>query len=180
MLSGIPQGSILGLTLFTIFINDLPDCVQSLVKIFADDTKMYNNSENAQVLQRDLDALQEWSNKWQLFFNTTKCKVIHVGKKNAQFKYKMDAGTGVDDISELQVCDNEKDLGVIFDNKLSFDLHIQTAINKANSRIGIIRRSFDFLDKEIFLNLYKSLVRPCMEYGNVIWSPYLKSTKKSH
>ena len=75
---------------------------------------------------------------------------MHIGEKNAQFKYKMDAGTGADDISELQVCDNEKDLGVIFYNKLSFDLHIQTAINKANSRIGIIWRSFDFLDKDIF------------------------------
>ena len=75
--SGIPQGSILGPILFLIFINDLPDCVDSICTIFADDTKNYNSSEEHDVMQRDVNALQNWSNLWQLFFNSGKCKCIY-------------------------------------------------------------------------------------------------------
>ena len=71
-------------------------------------------------------------------------------------------------------CDEEKDIGVIFDKYLSFDAHIQNSINKANSMIGIIRRTFTFIDREFLTNLYKSLVRPYLEYGNIVWFPQLK------
>ena len=67
--SGIPQGSILGPILFTIFINDLPDLVNSLCKIFADDTKCYNHSSKHQILQDDLLSLESWTIKWQLFYH---------------------------------------------------------------------------------------------------------------
>ena len=84
VLSGIPQGSILGPILFTMFINDLPDCVDSTCKIFADDTKLYNNPSKSSVLQNDLDNLQHWSEKWNLYFNAKKCKVLHIGKNNPE------------------------------------------------------------------------------------------------
>ena len=74
---------------------------------------------------------------------------------------------------KLSECQEENDLGVIFDNKLSFDQHIQKKINKANQVLGIIKRTFSFLDKDTFLRLYKSLVRPHLEYANVIWNPHL-------
>ena len=69
----------------------------------------------------------------------------------------------------IEKCKEEKDLGVIFDGKLSFDKHIHEAISKANQILGIRKRSFTYMDKEIFLNLYKSMVRPHLEYGNTIW-----------
>ena len=78
--SGIPQGSILGPVLFTIFINDLPDEVNSFCKNFADDTKIYDKSTNYNRLQENLNRLQNWSDKWNLYFNIEKCKVLHVGK----------------------------------------------------------------------------------------------------
>ena len=65
-------------------------------------------------------------------------------------------------------------MGVIFDGKLSFDAHIQNCISKANRILGIIKRSFSYLDKELFLLIYKSMVRPHLEYANSIWSPKLK------
>ena len=68
----------------------------------------------------------------------------------------------------------KKDLGVTFDNGFSFDVHIQSCINKANKMIGIIKRTFTFLDKGIFSDLYEALVRPHLVCSNVIWSPYLK------
>jgi len=74
--SGIPQGSVLGPLLIICFINDMPEVVHSSIKMFADDTQIFrtvNNSEQAQLLQDDLDALEEWSNLWQLRYNAEKC-----------------------------------------------------------------------------------------------------------
>ena len=89
VLSGIPQGSILGPILFTIFINDLPEIVQSTCKVFADDTKVYNTSQNKDIIQNDLGKLHEWSDIWQLYFNTSKCKVLHIGRNNPNHDYSM-------------------------------------------------------------------------------------------
>ena len=169
VLSGIPQGSILGPVLFTIFINDLPEGILNKCKIFADDTKLYGTPENKEDIQRDLIKLQEWSDKWNLRYNVEKCKVLHIGQNNPEEIYMM----GSDD-KILSTCDNEKDLGVTFDKDLSFDVHIQNATKKANRALGLIRRAFDFLDKDMFIKLYKALVRPHLEYGNLIWHPRLK------
>ena len=74
----------------------------------------------------------------------------------------------------IKVLENEKDIGVIIDNKLSFEQHISDKINKANSIVGIIRRSFKYLTHGIFTRLFKALVRPHLEYANAVWNPYLK------
>ena len=74
----------------------------------------------------------------------------------------------------LQKCEEEKDLHVIFDKDLSFDTHIQKNINKANQMIGLIKRTFSYLNKDTFFKLYKAMARPHLEYGNVIWYPRLK------
>lgn len=171
VLSGIPQGSILGPVLFTIFINDLPDCVQSSCKIFADDTKIYGKTDNSQCLQDDIDRMQRWTEVWNLYFNAEKCKVLHLGKNNPCNNYTMTLnGT----TTNIMTCNEEKDLGVTFDKALTFDPHIQNSINKANKMVGLIKRTFTFLDRDTFNKLYKALVRPHLEYGNIIWYPYLK------
>ena len=82
VLSGIPQGSILGPILFTIFINDLPTDISSNCNIFADDTKIFNIEGNCDIIQHDLNRMQEWSSKWLLYFNADKCKVLHIGRSN--------------------------------------------------------------------------------------------------
>ena len=157
--------------LFTIFINDLPDSIQSYCKVFADDTKIYNTSDNSTTMQQDIYSLQEWSEKWNLYFNVDKCKVLHIGRNNPCLDYKMNVN---DSTCKVKECKEEKDLGVTFDDNLSFDNHINNCINKANKMIGLIRRSFSFLDKDIFCKLYKALVRPHVEYANSVWHPYLK------
>ena len=84
----------------------------------------------------------------------------------------------------LQATTEECDLGVLFERDLKFSKHISTKINKANSILALIKRSFEFMDKYLFLKLYTALVRPHVEFANVIWYPYLKkdrkSSKKSH
>lgn len=169
VVSGIPQGSILGPLLFIIFINDLPECVNSLCKIFADDTKIYSSSDNQKLLQDDLLALLDWSRKWQLKFNIDKCSILHIGKDDSN-RYYMDESHN----NELKQTTKEKDVGVTFDTNLKFDTHISTIVKKANQLAGLVRRSFTFLDKFTFLKLYKSIVRPHLEYANVIWHPGLK------
>ncbi|MCP3849730.1 MAG: hypothetical protein GY694_05770, partial [Gammaproteobacteria bacterium] len=173
--SGIPQGSVLGPVLFTIFINDLPEHVNSLCKIFADDTKIYNICENFKILQGDLEALQFWSEKWQLFFNIDKCVCLHFGRKNPKVDYTI---TCKGRSQALQESNEEKDLGVTFDTKLKFDQHINTVINKANKVLGLIKRNFKCMNKFTLITLYKSLVRPILEYGQPVWAPFLKRQTK--
>ena len=85
VLSGIPQGSVLGPLLFILFINDLPDCIKSFIKIFADDLKIIANSTDTDTIENDLKNLEKWEKKWLLEFNIDKCKVLHLnfnGKRN--------------------------------------------------------------------------------------------------
>ena len=128
---------------------------------------MYNTPINHDIIQEDINKLLQWSNTWNLYFNVSKCKVLHMGKNNPKHIYTMDQGNTQVNVTE---CSEEKDLGVIFDAELKFDTHIQTAINKANKIIGIIRRTFSYLDNDSFKRFYKAVVRPHLEYGNIIWS----------
>ena len=72
--------------------------------------------------------------------------------------------------SNIQQVTEEKDLGIIIDNKLKFKQHINLQTKKANQRLGMIKRSFDFMDKDMFLTVFKSIVRPHLEYGSSVWS----------
>ena len=92
MLSGIPQGSVLGPILFVVFINDLPDMIRSTAHIVANDTKVYRKSSSDNdwaKLQADLKRLVEWSEKWQLQFNADKSNVLYLGRNNKCLAYKM-------------------------------------------------------------------------------------------
>lgn len=72
----------------------------------------------------------------------------------------------------------EKDLGIQFQSNLKFDQHISTIVNKANQLLGLIKRSFCYMDKSLFLKLYKSLIRPHLDYGNSVWYPVTKKNKQ--
>ncbi|MCU7801386.1 MAG: reverse transcriptase family protein, partial [gamma proteobacterium symbiont of Lucinoma myriamae] len=170
--SGIPQGSVLGPTLFLIYINDLPDVVHSVVKLFADDAKIFsvvNNPQQALVLQTDIYNLVRWSIVWLLKFHHQKCKHMHFGRENDFSTYFMDRNN-----EAIITVSEEKDLGVTIDNQLKFVTHIHNSIKVANRNLGIIKRTFSYIDKDIFLNLYKSLVRPHLEYGSCVWTVMYK------
>ena len=124
--------------------------VRNFCQLFADDAKLYcsvdlRNEESNKSLQTDLDALVDWSDKWQLPFNIGKCKCLHIGICNPCWKYKM-SGRSLEDVDE------EKDLGVIIDKDLKFHRQSAAAIKKANSSLGIIKKSFTFLDEETFFS----------------------------
>ena len=113
----------------------------------------------------------------QMRFHPAKCRTIHLGKHNPNTKYTLP----IDDetLHEIAQTAEEKDLGGTIDDKLIFSRHIQIQVNKANSAVGLIRHTFKHLDKESFLYLYKSLVRPHLEYASVIWSPKMKKHQDS-
>ena len=175
--SGVPQGSVLGPILFLIFINDLPLEVISPVSLFADDTKIFTriasdlNQKKLQgeygsdVLQKDLDNIDEWANKWKMEFNVSKCKIMHLGNSNPGHTYTMGG-------ANLTATTEEKDLGVIFDDRLEFDKHIRGMVNRANRILGMIKAGFACMDKEIFKLVYPVLVRPLLEYCVQVWTPY--------
>ncbi len=172
--SGVPQGSVIGPILFIIFINDMPNQITNFISLFADDAKLYGKSSTQaqrRGLQDDLNTLQQWSDTWKLSFNPNKCTALHLGRNNLQQNYVMLSPSGAVTL-ENTTC--EKDLGVLIDNELTFDNHISTAVKKANTKLAMIRRTFTFMDKKMLTQLYTSLVRPILEYGNVIWSPHLQ------
>ena len=168
--SGIPQGSVLGPSLFVIYINDLPESIQSKYRIFADDTKVYSEGEGGGnvKLQRDIDALQEWSDRWQIQFNVDKCAVMHLGKNNLKKDYSMSINN---ETQSLVKSEAEKDLGVVVDDNLKFSKHIEGITQKANQILGVLRRNFKNINRKTFVMLYKVLVKSKLEYGNVIWNP---------
>ena len=175
VMSGIPQGSVLGPILFVIFINDMPKVVTSMCQLFADDAKIFrgiSSKDDVALLQGDLDNLSEWSEKWQLAFNVGKCKSLHIGSRNTHHKYRMN-GKGLEHIEE------EKDLGVLIDEKLDFHRQAAAAIKKAKRVLGLVKRTFLNLDATTLPLLFTSLVRSHLEYGNVIWGPFSKGDIKA-
>ena len=88
--SGVPQGTILGPTLFLLYVNDIPNVVSSSIKLFADDTKIYreiNNAEDTLALQSDLDCLENWTRSWQVKFNPQKCEAMRITYKQDKSKH---------------------------------------------------------------------------------------------
>jgi len=174
VLSGVPQGSVLGPILFILFINDLPCTTHSDSYLFADDTKVLKRvtcREDALQLQKDLDNMQEWSEKWLLMFHPQKCKVLSIGyHHNIMYAHRYTLCG-----EQLEHVFNEKDLGVTIDTDLRFEEHIHMKIKKANSMMGIIRRVFSYLDPDMFRTLYCALVRSHLEYAQAVWSPRYKN-----
>ena len=100
-------------------------------------------------------------------FNEDKCKVIHFGRHNPNYSYLMNN-------TELNTVDKERDLGVTFDPNLSFVDHVADITKRANMKLGMIKRSFRFLKTKGLMKLYKAIVRPTLEYCNVVYSPNFK------
>ena len=168
--SGVPQGSVLGPTLFVVYINDIDDNICSHILKFADDTKIFGpvaTEEQISVLQQDLEKVFKWSQEWQMLFNEAKCKCLHIGHRNQHHVYTI----GEHNIEETV---EDRDLGVLVTETLSPSHHIAKIVRKANQIVGMIRRTYEDRSKSNLVPLYKSLVRPHLEYCVQAWRPYLQ------
>src|SRR5215469_15369369 len=100
-------------------------------------------------------------------FNADKCKIIHFGSRNEGNNYFIEG-------SILQAASEEKDLGVTVDKTLKFSKQCAEAVKRANNMLGYIARNFEYKPKNVILLLYKSLVRPHLEYAVQLWNPFLE------
>ena len=170
VVSGVPQGSVLGPLLFLVYINDLDIGISSKVSKFADDTKIacaVQGEKDNYRIQRDLDRLIAWADRWQMEFNSKKCQVMHLGKDNTNFNYEMEG-------CWLEAVEEGKDLGVVIDRTMKFSKQCLEARNRANRILGFINRNVSYKSKEVVRSLYNSYVRPHLEYCIQAWSPHYR------
>ena len=172
--SGVPQGSVLGPVLFLIYINDLPDTTVAIMKLFADDAKIYRSIstvEHEQEVQVSVDQSETWAKIWEMFFNLKKCKHLHIGSRYQPTTYTMKSGQ---EQIEIEKVSNEKKSGCYHGPGIKVQWAYKNQINKANRNLGIVFITFTYMDKEMFLNLYKSIARPHLEYAATVCTPLFK------
>lgn len=170
--SGVPQGSILGPLLFILYINDIGKCFKNTkFLVYADDLKAYRSIqsvEDCRLFQQDLDRLTDYCLNNKLHLSLSKCNCINFTKNKIviNFKYSLH-DTALSNVSTV------KDLGVLIDDKLSLNQHVEKIVNKAFRMYGfVMRSSSEFKRVSTYLYLYKTLVRSQLEYAVPIWNPF--------
>lgn len=165
--SGVPQGSVLGPLLFLLYVNDLPGMLSSDCRLFADDSLLFNSRANKAILQQDLEILEKFAADWQLRFNVAKCAVITIGECNSVIDYFLCD-------SRLTNVNTHPYLGIELQHNLKWDHHYDKIISKANRSLGMLRRVLKDADTKTRQVAFLSLVRPVLEFGCLVWDPYLK------
>ena len=181
VISGVPQGSILGPLLFLIYVNDLPEVILSTkVLLFADDVKCYScirSVNDSMCMQDDLIRLAQWSTTWNLPFNVEKCSVLSVQsrRRHSQFAFSYHVNDTL-----LARKTALTDLGVMLTADLSWRDHYELIIAKSYKVLGLLRRVFSSVRcpqaKKV---LYISLVRSKLLYCSPLWRPHLLSDIKA-
>ena len=168
--SGVPQGTCLGGPFFTVFVGDIDEAIRAFLRKFADDTKAaraIESQDDAKCFQEDIDSLVEWARKWAMVFNQEKCKVMHLGRSNPKYTYSMN-GVALNETHE------EKDLGIWVDSSLKPSMQCEVAAKSANRILGLINKSFHYRTKNTLVPLFKTLVRPKLEFSAAAWNPWLE------
>ena len=169
---GVPQGSTLGPTLFTLYINDLASCVDSMIHLYADDTIIYNTESN--IIQSDLTKVYNWCNANLLTIN---CKKSQWMKTNIINKQTLDVVFKLENV-ELEHVGEYKFLGMTIDSLLSFQSYRESIINRVNLKISYFRKIRTYLTEEAALLIYKCTILPIMEYVDFVYDFDIKYVNK--
>ena len=164
VLSGVPQGTVLGPLLFLAFINDMPEVTTSETRLFADDGLLYREIKteaDSAELQKDLNAREDWEQTWQMHFHPEKCQVIHMCT-NKRFRkyptYKLHGHT-------LEAVESAKYLGVTISEDLSWTPHVDNTASKALKTLGFLRRNMYHCTNRVRERTYNALVLPVISYA---------------
>ena len=176
--SGVPQGTVLGPLMFLIYINDITDQISNgtSIRLFADDCLLYRiikSPSDADMLQKDLSSLVEWTDKWQMSFNSSKCKTLRITKKRSPITHTYTMAS-----DPLETVQHHPYLGIELahnHDNLKWHEHISNITVKANRSLWFLRRNLWRCPSSIKQQMYYTLVRPLLEYGSMIWDPYTQS-----
>ena len=170
VISGVPQGSILGPLLFLVYVNDVSVNLVSPTRLFADDCVIYRqvvSTDDCVTLQEDLARLYAWSQRWQLALNLSKCKAVCISNQRNPPSYTYGMNNVV-----LEWVDTFKYLGVRLDSKLKWGAHVAEITAKANRTLSLLRRTMQGCSRDAKTRAYCALVRPHLEYCAPAWNPY--------
>lgn len=171
VLSGVPQGSVIGPLLFLLYINDIADLFPGKInmKLFADDIKIYIEIEDyseCESFQRSIDTVLDWAKKWQLKLSIKKCHYMRVSlRKSSTCATYLLSDVPLNPVASFV------DLGVLVDCRLSFSGHINIIVAKAKRRASQILRCFFSKDPNVLTKAFIVYVRPLLEYCSPVWSP---------
>jgi hypothetical protein len=170
VISGVPQGSLLGAILFLLYIDDIVHVLRgSVIRMYADDAKIYfacPKGSNNQTLQNDLNKVSQWASTMQLSLAVSKCNVLHIGNHNEQSVYNVN-DVALDSVVSIM------DLGVRVSCNLKFSDHCSQIAAKGMQKVNLIYRVFNSRNHIFMVTLYKVYVRPILEYACEIWNPFL-------
>ena len=162
----------LGPLLFLIFINDLPDGITSLCKIFADDTslfsKVYDIDISPKELNSDLEKVGKWAFQWKMQFNpdpNRQANEVILSRKTKNSSHPPVAFNN----NVVKKYSNHKHLGLVLHSKLDFKFHVDQKIKKYDKFIGLIRRLSVSVPRNTLLAMYKSFIRPHLDYGDILF-----------
>ena len=173
VLSGVPQGSVLGPVLFLIFINDLLDNIRSSVRLFADDCVLYRNIHSLQdclALQEDLTSLGQWEAD-EMKSNVAKCHSMRVTRHQHHKQILLDYTLHNQTLENVQ---SAKYLSITITDTMDWGQHVSEISSKATKTLGFLRKNLAFAPRSTKKVTYKTLVRPKLEYAAHILSPHSK------
>ena len=176
---GVPLGSVLGPVLFLLFVNDMPLHVQkSTMDIYADDTTLSLSSNWKtlpllnQSLSQDLSEVERWARENKMYMNMQKTKALLVTGKRLRKRMVQDAGKlGIKtDSAEIEQVANHKILGMIIDEDLTYEVHVDKLCNKLSKRLGLLRHISPYLKKNQRIIYFSTLIKPLMMCANTVWT----------
>ena len=170
VVSGVPQGTVLGPLLFLCFSSDINNIVNHThLSMYADDTKIFRKNMNLHdctLLQSDLDKIFTWATLWQLRLNSEKTKHLRIGNCKYDFTFSLD-GVDIDKVDSI--CD----IGVNIQSNLKFTKHCNALARNGHFNIRNIFNTFKGHTANFYVKMYTTYVRPILESSSPVWSPYL-------
>ena len=178
---GVPQGSVLGPLFYIVYANNLVNVLDHCrVALYADDSITYTSSaifeKSVSRVQTVINSLSDWCSQNGIRANTDKTKVMVFGSANClnkvpNFEIRCDG-------TPLQIVNSYKYLGVTMDNQLNYNLHVNKLVASVSSKLKLFQRMRSFLSVPAAILVYKSMLLPVLEYGDILLSATTRANRK--